>query len=103
MIRCRRQRYIACTTQIRVVRYTRTRYILHQTQRQAKLDKSMVDDTAALQAAYDALAEGLPLYRAGLKDDVREALVWTVPFVVFGLGRYLFLVQTQRGGGSTPS
>lgn len=27
-------------------------------------------------------------------------LVWTVPFVVFGLGRYLLLVQTQRGGGS---
>lgn len=27
-------------------------------------------------------------------------LVWTVPFVVFGLGRYMLLVQTQRGGGS---
>jgi 4-hydroxybenzoate polyprenyltransferase len=27
-------------------------------------------------------------------------LVWTVPFVVFGLGRYLLLVNTQRGGGS---
>lgn len=27
-------------------------------------------------------------------------LVWTVPFVVFGLGRYLLLVQTQKGGGS---
>lgn len=29
-----------------------------------------------------------------------ELLVWTVPFVVFGLGRYLLLVQTQKGGGS---
>jgi 4-hydroxybenzoate polyprenyltransferase len=29
-----------------------------------------------------------------------DRLVWTVPFVVFGLGRYLFLVHTQRGGGS---
>jgi 4-hydroxybenzoate polyprenyltransferase len=27
-------------------------------------------------------------------------LVYTVPFVVFGLGRYLLLVQTQKGGGS---
>jgi 4-hydroxybenzoate polyprenyltransferase len=29
-----------------------------------------------------------------------DHLVWTVPFVVFGLGRYLFLVHTQKGGGS---
>jgi len=29
-------------------------------------------------------------------------LVWTVPFVVFGLFRYLLLVQT-RGGGGNPS
>jgi 4-hydroxybenzoate polyprenyltransferase len=29
-----------------------------------------------------------------------DALVWTVPFVVFGIFRYLLLVQTQRGGGS---
>jgi 4-hydroxybenzoate polyprenyltransferase len=27
-------------------------------------------------------------------------LVWTVPFVVFGLGRYLLLVSTKKGGGS---
>lgn len=27
-------------------------------------------------------------------------LVWTVPFVVFGLFRYLLLVQRQEGGGS---
>ncbi len=47
---------------------------LHQTKRAAKLDKSMVDETEALQTAYDALADGLPLYRAGLDDDVREIL-----------------------------
>jgi len=27
-------------------------------------------------------------------------LVYTVPFVVFGLARYLLLVETRRGGGS---
>ena len=29
-----------------------------------------------------------------------DKLIWTVPFVVFGLGRYLLLVQTQKGGGN---
>ena len=29
-----------------------------------------------------------------------ERLVYTVPFVVFGLGRYLLLVHTRKGGGS---
>ncbi|MBL8857488.1 MAG: decaprenyl-phosphate phosphoribosyltransferase [Planctomycetes bacterium] len=27
-------------------------------------------------------------------------LIWTVPFVVFGLARYLLLVSTKQGGGS---
>ena len=31
-------------------------------------------------------------------DDHR--MIWTVPFVVFGLGRYMLLVQTRQGGGS---
>lgn len=31
------------------------------------------------------------------KDNL---LVWTVPFVVFGLARYLLLVSTKKGGGS---
>ena len=39
---------------------------LHQAQRQAKLDRSLGDEVAALQAAYDALSDGRPLYRAGL-------------------------------------
>ncbi len=29
-----------------------------------------------------------------------DRLVWTIPFVVFGLFRYLLLVQTKGGGGS---
>ena len=35
-----------------------------------------------------------------VKFGADHILVWTVPFVVFGLGRYLLLVQTQKGGGS---
>ncbi len=31
------------------------------------------------------------------KDNL---LVWTVPFVVFGLARYLLLVSSRKGGGS---
>lgn len=34
------------------------------------------------------------------KFDIDHQLVWTVPFVVFGLFRYLLLVSTQKGGGS---
>jgi 4-hydroxybenzoate polyprenyltransferase len=34
------------------------------------------------------------------KFGLNNGLVWTVPFVVFGLFRYLLLVQTQKGGGS---
>jgi len=35
---------------------------------------------------------------AGSRHGVE--LFWTVPFVVFGLARYMWLVQQQRGGGS---
>lgn len=34
------------------------------------------------------------------KFGADNALVWTVPFVVFGLARYLLLVSTRKGGGS---
>lgn len=47
---------------------------LHQTQRQAKLDRSMGDELAALEAANAALSEGRPLYRAGLSDEHRLTL-----------------------------
>ncbi|MDP2292622.1 MAG: redox-regulated ATPase YchF [Actinomycetota bacterium] len=47
---------------------------LNQATRQAKLDKHAAGELEALQAAYDALSQGLPLYRAGLKPDLREVL-----------------------------
>ena len=48
---------------------------LSQATRQAKLDKGAAAELDALQAAYDALGAGLPLYRAGLKPEWREQLV----------------------------
>jgi ribosome-binding ATPase len=47
---------------------------LAQTQRQAKGDRSLGDELAALQSAYDALSAGRPLYRAGLSAEQRELL-----------------------------
>jgi hypothetical protein len=47
---------------------------LNQATRQAKLDKSAAVELEPLQAAYDALSEGRPLYRAGLKPEWREQL-----------------------------
>ncbi|MDO8392432.1 MAG: redox-regulated ATPase YchF [Actinomycetota bacterium] len=47
---------------------------LNQATRQAKLDKGAAGELEALQAAYDSLSQGLPLYRAGLKDEWRETL-----------------------------
>jgi ribosome-binding ATPase len=47
---------------------------LAQAQRQAKADRSLGDELAALGAAYDALSTGRPLYRAGLSAEQRELL-----------------------------
>ena len=47
---------------------------LNQATRQAKLDKGAAAELEALQAAYDALSEGKPLYRAGLKPEWKETL-----------------------------
>ncbi|MEM9041703.1 MAG: redox-regulated ATPase YchF [Actinomycetota bacterium] len=47
---------------------------LSKSERAAKLDKNLAADLDALRVAHEALAEGTPLYRAGLPDDVREAL-----------------------------
>jgi ribosome-binding ATPase len=47
---------------------------LRQATRQAKLDKGAAGELPALEAAYDALNEGRPLYRAGLKPEWREQL-----------------------------
>jgi GTP-binding protein YchF len=63
---------------------------LHQTKRQAKLDKAMAQETEYLEVAYAALSEGLPLYRAGLKDEVREALA---PYFLLTNRRVLVVVN----------
>jgi GTP-binding protein YchF len=47
---------------------------LHKVQRAAKLEKGLTEEVTALEAAFEALAEGTPLYRAGLPADVRETL-----------------------------
>ncbi len=47
---------------------------LTQATRQAKLDKGAAGELDALQAAYDALSEGKPLYRAGLSAEFRDTL-----------------------------
>ena len=47
---------------------------LNQATRQAKLDKGAAGELEALQAAYDALSQGLPIYRAGLSADLQEVL-----------------------------
>ena len=46
---------------------------LGQATRQSKLDKTLGDEIAALQAAFDALSDGRPLYRAGLSADAPRA------------------------------
>ncbi|MCE9622432.1 MAG: redox-regulated ATPase YchF [Actinomycetia bacterium] len=47
---------------------------LKQATRQAVLDKSAAAELEALQAAYDALSDGKPLYRAGLSADNKATL-----------------------------
>jgi ribosome-binding ATPase len=47
---------------------------LTQATRLSKLDKTLGDEIEALQAAYDSLSAGRPLYRAGLKADIKEQL-----------------------------
>jgi GTP-binding protein YchF len=48
---------------------------LRQATRQSKLDKNAAGELESLQAAYDALSDGRPLYRAGLKPEWREQLL----------------------------
>lgn len=47
---------------------------LPRKQKQLKLDKSGADEVAALEAAQAVLADGTPIYRSSLSDDIREAL-----------------------------
>ncbi|MFN0029700.1 MAG: redox-regulated ATPase YchF [Acidimicrobiales bacterium] len=47
---------------------------LNQAQRQSKMDKTLGPELEALEAANAALSAGTPLYRAGLKADLRALL-----------------------------
>ncbi len=47
---------------------------LAKRQKAAKLNRSLADEVAALEAAYAALADGRPIYRAGLDRSARELL-----------------------------
>ena len=67
---------------------------LAQATRQSKLDKTLGDEIDALQQAYDALSDGRPLYRAGLKPDVREQLA---PYFLLTNRRVLAVVNVGEG------
>ena len=47
---------------------------LPRLQKSSKLDKSVLEEVAALEVALTSLSEGIPLYRAGLSADIRLAL-----------------------------
>jgi GTP-binding protein YchF len=47
---------------------------LPRTQKAARADRSLADEAAALEGAYAALSQGLPLYRAGLDEATRARL-----------------------------
>ncbi len=66
---------------------------LHQTRRSAKLDKGHAEEAAILEVALGSLAEGLPLYRAGLRDDVRDALA---PYFLLTNRRVLAVVNVAE-------
>lgn len=63
---------------------------LPQLQRQSKLDKSVVDDVEALAAAYTALSDGRPLYRAGLAAEHKAVLA---PYFLLTNRRVLAVVN----------
>ncbi len=63
---------------------------LHQATRQSKLDKTLGDEIDALQAAYDALSDGHPLYRAGLSSDAKAILA---PYFLLTNRRVLAVVN----------
>ena len=47
---------------------------LNDVERRSKLDRGLGDELDALRTAHNHLADGRPLYRAGLSDDVRATL-----------------------------
>ena len=66
---------------------------LTKLERAAKLDKDLAGDVDALQVAHAALAEGRPLYRAGLSDEVRETLA---PYFLLTNRRVLAVVNVAE-------
>ncbi len=66
---------------------------LTKLQRAAKLDKTLAGDVAALEAALEALADGRPLYRAGLSDEIRETLA---PYFLLTNRRVLAVVNVAE-------
>jgi len=63
---------------------------LNQATRQSKLDKTLGDEIAALQTAYDALSDGRPLYRAGLSAEAKAILA---PYFLLTNRRVLAVVN----------
>lgn len=47
---------------------------LPKKQKALKLDKTLADEVKALEAAYELLAAGTPIYRSGISEDLRDAL-----------------------------
>lgn len=47
---------------------------LPRKQKQMKLDKSVTDEVKALEAAYQVLNSGTPIYRSDLSEEIRELL-----------------------------
>jgi GTP-binding protein YchF len=63
---------------------------LAKSERAAKLDKTLAEQVGHLKVAHEALADGLPLYRAGLSDEVRDGLA---PFFLLTNRRVLVVVN----------
>ena len=52
---------------------------LTKRQKAARADRSLADEVAALERAHAALAEGVPVYRAGLSAEERERAAALLP------------------------
>ncbi len=61
-----------------------------------------LNQSTAILAACSVLTYAMYTMDAGTVERLGSGLIYTVPFVVFGIFRYLLLVQT-RGGGGSPS
>jgi 4-hydroxybenzoate polyprenyltransferase len=57
-----------------------------------------LDQMVTALAACTILSYSLYSVIGGLREEIE--FFWTVPFVVFGVARYMWLVQQHRGGGS---